>query len=459
MKTTQSLYHPKYGKVKKIIKEWQGGIKMLIEFESGQQKNVLYNELRPYYFKKINVKSFNKNPLQIRKYIESLRYGLLNDELIFDITFDRKKEIETFYNWLTSSKSTLFLCGKYGTGKTHFLKYIGLWALSKNWAVSYICLDGEEVSLHNPKKFYQSIINNLKFIYNDEVQNIEHLLEYIYSRAEKYKDNYFFGNIKDKDLYVIKKWLKGEEEYDSLPKLRDHQTSGNIYSYLITSISLFLKKEFSLNGLLILMDESENIQNHWLNSYQNSNENNFLRGFYYAVSNHPDLEEDIVSISAEVGKYGKKTHLRYNGYLPLPFSYKNESYIKLVFALPYTSIEVKNNYIIKNKIGRIPVIEYLSNKHRGIKELIDIIKDREFLDLEEIDIFYYKYILKKIIYYYFYSYNWKPSFQQIKKIINILKTILYDYESDFDPAKIRLKIQAFIINLDKIRNEGGYDVN
>lgn len=444
-------YHPKYGKIIEILKTYNGGMKLKAKFEDGKIHKVSYIELKKEsnFKNKIEKESQENDIFLSRKLIESLRYGLVIEELIEKITVDRNEEIKQIHQWLSSDNPVLFLIGSYGSGKTHFLKYImNSILLKNNWAVSFLTLDDSEIAFYLSKKFYQEVINNLYFVFNKEKYNFDFLFETLLEN-NSYQDHYFFKYLKKDKLNNsdLKEWIKGNLDHEDLPRLWTHQTAGNIYSYLLTSISKVLKEKFSLNGLVIIIDESENFKSSWLNYYRSKIELNFLKGFYLAIHNNKDLLNEKIKSKKENNQRfisGEKTGLIYNGLskVKVPYLYK-ESFIKCIFALT-GSLRVEYREDSKERIGFYSKFKNMS----GYTQLKEIIVNREELGLNEIDLRSYKEIIKKISKFYIQAYQLKLNLKQYKSIVKIIKKNLQEFSEETISSKIRSQIQKFLYDLD-----------
>lgn len=102
-----------------------------------------------------------------RRAVERLREGLFDPLSIRLLTTGQKKLDTVFEKGLDAlaenNQSHLCICGAYGQGKSHSLKYLQQKTLKKNFVVSYINLDPRQVPFHNFHEVYKALMKNMKF--------------------------------------------------------------------------------------------------------------------------------------------------------------------------------------------------------------------------------------------------------------------------------------------------------
>jgi hypothetical protein len=321
-----------------------------------------------------------------REIIEALRLGIVSHGQVDEFTFGRDYAITQVKQWLNSAGSEpLIISGEYGVGKTHLLDYVYSSALKRNRAVAMVALDPGELPLHKPKAIYEAVIRSFKFrTHNGGFR--EFLREIAASpKWHELQEHEYLGTVIEKirtgeDDEYIYEWIEGESSYR--PKMYNYSTCGNIYCYILSGIGWAAKNILGLDGFLILFDEAESVDSFWHTSYQNNKSWNFLKGLVMAGS------DDSVSLKEVAmnkfyrhylykGWWGRYSDLQYCGHLKLPFTWKVQCNLKLLFAFTPDDEIFKIEPLKsarKFEIGPIGA-EYFKNISEKIISLYDLAYD------------------------------------------------------------------------------------
>lgn len=278
---------------------------------------------------------------QSRHVIESLRLGVVPDFGIRDWTVGRAEEFAQIRTWLDDeAEGSLLIEGKYGSGKTHMLRYFAQTALEEGRAVSLIRVDPGEENSSFPYRFFISVMRNLQVPYKGSISDIRTVFRELVLESEttSIDDHVFLGPFaaairagKDTDG----DWLgfMGEKGGSSrFPSSCDFTTVANIVCNLLSAISRFLAEEVDAKGILLLVDEAETAEvrrypYHWKRTL------NFFRGLALAANDDVILEE-ANSPNANGVRTGELTGLVYSGHYPdVPYFHTVPTYLKLVLAL------------------------------------------------------------------------------------------------------------------------------
>lgn len=341
-------------------------------------KNTLkikFNEYEIYWLNKNHVKSdFNTkfdlyNPIVnneiestenfiSRHLLEALRMGIVPIDYIESFTFGLEQELDEINNWLDSENGCVSLLGGYGEGKTHLINYIWKQKIENNWIVSKVEINNTDCSLSNPFSIFKEIMRNIRFYHNDKLCDYEvlfrilwegddeldpewYLTKVIENYRKMYNGSYLFSDSEDKLLkYLIGKRDPGGNNF---PKLNYQSgTTANIICNIICGLT-YASDILGFNGLLILMDEGENL--YYQKSYQKNLSLNSLSGLIALANQNTNLiEEEIIYISK---KYkGSSTGLRYCGYNPnVKYAFSNELFnfnLKILISLIRSNPKLNN---------------------------------------------------------------------------------------------------------------------
>jgi len=298
-----------------------------------------------------------------RRAIESFKLGIV-PPFVKNFIFGRDNEIEYIGKWLNQDvQNYLLLFGEYGTGKSHFLKYIQEIALEKNFAVSHCSLDPEESPLSKPKMVYRNIVSNFQWM-NDKGFR-EYIIELANRNPSRKRGNPYIENIirHPKHEEIFWKWIEGDDvikTIDGFPSLYPWSTAANIFCNLLSAFGHFAVHEMNMEGLLLLFDEAESLQFPYAYSYQYSRGINFFKGLLLTASSDPRLHSEQVSLSAP--RTGFQTDLIYCGRNQMPYLYDNPSGLKVLFAL--TPSEIIRQFCVEVGFDRYLQLERLTKDHK-----------------------------------------------------------------------------------------------
>ncbi len=368
-----------------IRKQRYGGFEYYIEFSDGISRWLRRDEITLLTEPKILSKhkayerQIPQDQFTARKAIEALRLGIVPHDSIETFTIGRDKEIKQLTKWFDNSKAgSLFIRGEYGSGKSHLLEYIQSWALKNNWATSTVEIGLEENPFYKPYQIYREIIRSFRYRQEGKVYGFRDLLRYIVecSDADMFESHLFFQELllkfevlrltneknttlENGDKNQLQKgnrykkrgkniteeriwdWIEGENNWFK-PSLSQTGTAANLYCYIINALSWSISNLLNLNGLVILFDEAEYIDDVSY-KYQCELGSNFLNGIIALSDNNESLLTEKISLER---KRGYKTGLIYCGYPlnnPIRYAWKYPAGLKVIFAVtPIPTFENKN---------------------------------------------------------------------------------------------------------------------
>ena len=259
---------------------------------------------------------------QALQVLEALRVGVAPGHLAELYTVGREQEMALVDADLeaapTSGAARVFL-GDYGTGKTHMLECLEDRALRRNFLVSRITLDGEEVAASHPRRVYRALVQNLVYPDRTDRPGLEPLLE---GACEKGLDRWlkrgsprfhhylspalaYYRELRSREedrglRDTLLDWLEGHPTVSNTelePELRrasglrgqrlyalqDHRTLAHLYAYMLGGISV-LARDLGYAGVAVLFDEAEF---YGLLSTQGREFANLLFGYYCAAALGP----------------------------------------------------------------------------------------------------------------------------------------------------------------------------
>lgn len=303
-----------------------------------------------------------------RQAIEAFRLGIV-PSFVKDFIFGREKEIKYIDDWLDQeTQNFILLFGDYGSGKSHFLRYIQEMALENEYAVARCTLDPEESPLYKPKMVYRNIVSN--FMFNDGKGFREFILKISDNNSKKSTDNQFVNYIMQysKNDELFWRWLEADDIIKTIhgfPTLHPWGTAANIFCNLLTVFGYYARETLGLRGILLLFDEAESLNFPSLYSYQYSKGKNFFRGLLLAASNDSRLLTERKSVATPIT--GQETDLIYCGRNQIQYLYRSPSGIKVIFALT-PSDEIKQ-FCVDIGYDKYLPLEQLTLKNK--EEVID----------------------------------------------------------------------------------------
>ncbi|RIK38878.1 MAG: hypothetical protein DCC55_19765 [Chloroflexi bacterium] len=335
----QIVYHSEHGRgVAQVPRK--GGLEYQVRFDNGVCRWIRVDQLeldQPRGHAASRPAATTTRPPNFieRKVIEALRLGIVPDEGLDLFTVGRDNELDVLKNWLASPDiATQLLIGSYGTGKTHLLNYLRVFALSAGYAVSLVEMDPQETPFSKPKRVYSQIVRNLQWRDGGRLQGFRQLVQRGLHDG-LLRDHIYFQQRRGMNEAQFWDWISGAEGTirpapdggsRDIPALYDYMTAANIYCYLLSGLGwLCRSRALGLKGLLILFDESEAL---YASQGQLKMERsvNFLDALITTAHDDPELlkpawDTDFI-------------HSRHAG--KIPFLYKRPSGLKLLFAFTST---------------------------------------------------------------------------------------------------------------------------
>jgi hypothetical protein len=356
----KTVIHKQYGSGI-VQRERLNGFELYILFSDGVSRWVRYNDVLQKFDRHQQAKPKRFPPderFPYRTMVEAFRLGIVPYDKVMDFTFGREREVEVISKWLDNKvKSSLFVIGNYGTGKSHLLAYVAEAALREGYAVASLEVDDNEATFARPKLIYRYIVKSLKFIENGEKKGFREFVSKAV-KSDMLKDHAYLKNMKDCDEDFVWRWIEGNisggrtnyyqhlNSWLTLSGLHEHATAANIFCYILSGLGWAAKKILGLKGLLIIFDESENLfqinsSYHWYKA------DNFLNALIRTANSERKLLNERVW----------ETGLGYSGYASsIPFLYKNTSGMKLIFGFT-------PNYYLENLSLQIDGIKKLEIEH------------------------------------------------------------------------------------------------
>lgn len=333
-------------------------IESRVQFRSGL---VLW--LPTKWLKKLNVEEIELNRISSRKIIEALRMGVVPYQGIEHFTFGRAYEIDLFQKSLDNLKrgigGVFLIEGEYGSGKTHLAEYLRHLSLRQGVATTYCVLHIQETPPYRPKKIYHELVYSLRYIKDNCEYGFRDLLRqsveipmpdhcFLTPVLKKIKD---MQDDNDKYSEVFYQWIEGEstKEYaidqnspyrikggQQIPALYDFSTAADFYNYILSGIS-YLTKQIGLSGLVIIIDEFEELNHIWEYHFQQRGMA-FLEGLVRIALN----DEDMKKID---------DRLLHNRVRPTPYAYKETNILLVIATTPaeddWTTRFIKNKVLLR----------------------------------------------------------------------------------------------------------------
>lgn len=373
--------HPFYG-VGRIRETRFGGFSFKVEFEDGSILWLRFNDVK--FLGKISSERRSKktvdhlvpksSPLNFdgyfepRKMIEAFRLGIVPFDCIENITCGREIEINQIIDWLNNpQQSILFLVGGYGTGKTHLLNYLYDYLPQKGFVTSYVSIDPQECPFHKPKKIYSEIARTLKYCPSKgaSLGDIGCFRDLVRQVIEKggFKDHMYFSKLISRNDEFVWEWIEAKENPirpsmsslinwqrdGGLPGLYSYSTAANIYCHIISGIGYAVKEYLNQNGLLILFDESEFIdQSDTAQQYTKGI--NLIKAFIQTAN-----DEELLLSNRHLHDLSYSTRA-----MNATFLYRKPSNLKIIFAVTNRCLIEK---VYTKEICKIIELDHLSKSN------------------------------------------------------------------------------------------------
>lgn len=245
----------------------------------------------------------DKGTMEALRTIEALRSGVAPGSAAQLFTVGRSLEMQMVANDLAEAKemgAARVFMGDYGSGKTHMLDCIRDAALSNNFIVARVTLDGINIMPSHPKRVYRELVRSIEYPDSGEFgeggmvpllsracQNPKVMRRW--SSAGENRHPYITPALKYFDYFLKNEsmtesdcaywcgrmldWIEGHPTISNIAlnselktatrckgqrlfALQDHQTLAHLYANVLGGISV-LAHDVGYSGLVILVDEAE----------------------------------------------------------------------------------------------------------------------------------------------------------------------------------------------------------
>ncbi len=353
LRNIKSVTHPFFGRGE-VLEQRLGGYELLVHFHIGITLWIPLSRLIPPEKQNVLPPVMEIPPMigdyNRRELLEAFKLGIVPHKEVLNFTYGREKEIEKVKDALLRSEKNgggcMLVEGEYGSGKTHFLDYIYLYALSEGFAVSKVELDPFDVTPYRPRRIYREIVLSFFSKYGGFREFVEKAL-----RENILNDNRFFSFIEEPDEAIWdwiegkarpRWWLSKRKKTRKLPLLPSFSTAADNYCYILSSIGWAYNK-LKGRGLVILLDEAESLFHLWWKTLSIQKGINLLKGL--ALTSLNLLPEGIdgrvfrdKEIDATVEEIdGRQIIHRGIKNCMTPYIYKKPSNIFLVLAFTPTA--------------------------------------------------------------------------------------------------------------------------
>ncbi len=286
-----------------------------------------------------------------RRAIEALRYGIVPQQRIRELTAGLKRERDSLQRAFDEVErfggDVRVILGEYGSGKSHFFELAAQEALARNFLVATASLDLREVPPNRPQRIYNALIRNLRYPDSPDIGTLVPLLDRILSQPMVYAamldrlqgtifgsalHNYSLMRQKPGEtLELLLDWISGEKVFIravrdvAAAKVKDFPiralsmmtTSADQYCYLLNGWG-WLASQVGYSGLAVFLDESEHYS--LLTQRGQERADNFFKAMIYtAMASRPDCR---------IGE-GALEHQRHEH----PFRFAERSELLLMFAV------------------------------------------------------------------------------------------------------------------------------
>lgn len=352
-KNFKAVVHNIFGEGIVLETRWNG-TESRVKFRNG-----LCLWLPTKWLKPLQIEEKELDRISSRRLIEAFRLGVVPHQDIESFTFGRAYEIDLFQKALENLKNGIggvFLIeGEYGSGKSHLAEYLRHLSLKSEVATAYCELHIQETPPYRPKKIYHEFVYSIRYIkdgcergYRDMLRDAVNLnisdhcfLTPVLKRIKDMEDN-------DLHSEVFWQWIEGEstKEYaidrespyrvrggQQIPALYDYSTAADFYNYILSGLS-FIARNLGLGGLVLIIDEFEEINHIWEYHLQERGRA-FLEGLVRNALNDAEMRK--------IDGY-----MLHNQVRPTPYSYR-ENFILLLLATTPGEDDWITRFI-KNKI-------------------------------------------------------------------------------------------------------------
>lgn len=252
--------------------------------------------------------------IEARRAIEALRFGVVPNKRIRELSFGLDKERENLRKAFDTVEHTggdvRVALGEYGTGKSHFFEFAAQEALARNFLVMTTSLDIREVPPNRPQRIYNALIRSLRYPDLPDTGTLAPLMDRLLKHpavyaalGEKLRGTTFatvlhnyslLRGAASEKLEPLLDWISGEKVYiksirNALPvKTKDFPvralsmmtTAADQYCYLLNGWG-WLASQVGYTGLAVLLDESEHYS--LLNERGKERADNFFKALIYTA--------------------------------------------------------------------------------------------------------------------------------------------------------------------------------
>lgn len=446
------VFHPYFGYGRVMTTKWAGTM-VLVSFDSGITKWLFTRKLkivqredraRSHVQGKMELPTILQNKKEAMKMVEAFRLGVVPQGHIENFTFGRDREIEIIQELLDGFRDgqALVIDGSYGAGKTHLLDYVSYLAIRKNFAIARVELDPFDVTPFRPRAFYREITRSFRWEAAEErsERDFRGFLMALSERMDKipYLERHSVFHLAasyiketpnpDESFWS---WIEGErltpkaayKKESKFPVFLDYSTSADFYCYLLSGVG-FLIKLLGGKGLIILIDEGENLED-LIYGWQRERGFNFLKGLIMTAKNTQglcalgELRKRVKSSGLEDAGYEDEAGLIHSRIHPYPYLFEIPSHLFVVVSLT-------------------------PSQWRYLRELRNLLAQREVIHLSPFAEEDYLLIFERLLLLYEKSY---PSFSQDGGMKGFLKRFLWNRRYN-----IRGFIKGTIEALDLLRH-------
>ncbi|MDD5702711.1 MAG: DUF2791 family P-loop domain-containing protein [Dehalococcoidales bacterium] len=347
------LEHDKFGKgfVQEIKHR---GLELRALFDDGLERWVRIDDVRFLSSSSLSTAEMASSSVVIpptqtylsRSMIEAFRLGIVPYKMVEDFTFGRDKEIAKITDWLAAPDiGTLIVEGDYGSGKSHLLEYAYALALRQGYAVAQVELDPNESPPYKPKAVYRKLVQTFCYEENHTRKNFRDFMHLLSKKPiSDFKNHRYLYNFLSRINTIqnpdwLWQWIEGETNYYGLPMLYDHGTAANMYCNILAGLAWAAHNILRLKGLVLIIDEAENVDPGWCYSYQVTKGLSLIYGLVTLADNDIRLQKErlVERYRPGIGVwFGEETDLIYHGFARDKYCYYLPSYLKVAFAFTPT---------------------------------------------------------------------------------------------------------------------------
>jgi hypothetical protein len=289
--------------------------------------------------------------IEARHAIEALRFGVVPNKRIRQLSFGLDKERESLHKAFDTVEQrggdVRVALGEYGTGKSHFFELTAQEALARNFLVMTTSLDIREVPPNRPQRIYNALIRSLRYPDLPDTGTLAPLMDRLLKHPTVYAalgetlrgtifatvlHNYsLLREANSEKLEPLLNWISGEKIYIKsvrdalLVKNKDFPvralsmmtTSADQYCYLLNGWG-WLASKAGYAGIAVLLDESEHYS--LLNQWGKERADNFFKALIYtAMASREDNRLTEASLQHQQHEH--------------PFRFAERSQMLLMFAV------------------------------------------------------------------------------------------------------------------------------